>query len=322
MKILVTGAAGFIGSHLAERLAAGGHKVTGLDCYTDYYARWLKSLNATAVRAAGVEIEPLDLAMADLWEAVMDVDVVFHCAAQPGISEQTSFDAYVRNNLTATYRLLEAVRKAKELKCFVNFSTSSVYGAHATGSEETAPMPTSFYGVTKLAAEQLAMSYHREWGVPVCSLRLFSVYGPRERPEKLYSRLIGSILAGREFPLYGGSEGHLRSFTYVADIIDGCEAVLGNLDKCAGEIFNIGSDREVRTGEAIAEVEAIIGQKAKLVHMPPRPGDQIHTCANIEKAGRILGYKPRVCLHEGLEAEVEWYRSRVLPAIKERSASL
>jgi UDP-glucuronate 4-epimerase len=322
MRILVTGAAGFIGSHLAERLASRGHLVTGIDCYTDYYSRQLKKLNAEDVTAAGVKIEPLDLAIGDLWESVMDAEVVFHCAAQPGISAQTSYETYVRNNLTATYRLMEAVKNAKELKCFVNISTSSVYGSKATENEETPPRPTSYYGVTKLAAEQLAMAYCRSGKVPVCSLRLFSVYGPRERPEKLYAKLISSMLADKEFPLYGGSEDHVRSYTYISDILDGCEAVLGNIDKCVGEIFNIGGDKEARTSEAIAIVEEIIGKKAKLVRTTPRSGDQERTRANIEKARSVLGYEPRVGLREGLTKEVEWYRSKVLPGLAEGSRLL
>jgi UDP-glucuronate 4-epimerase len=313
MNVVVTGAAGFIGSHLCERLAGRGHRVVGIDSYTDYYARWLKELNAADVQAAGVRIEPLDLAMSDLWEAVMDAEVIFHCAAQPGISAQTSYDTYVRNNMTATYKLLEAARKVKDLKCFVYLSTSSVYGAHATDSEETPPKPTSYYGVTKLAAEQLVLAYHREKKLPACSLRLFSVYGPRERPEKLYPKLIDCILEGKGFPLYSGSEAHRRSFTYVDDIVDGCEAVVTNLDKCVGEIFNIGCDTDVSTGEAIAIVEEIVGRKVSLVPQPPRPGDQLKTHANIEKARRVLGYEPKVQLREGLRAEVEWYREKILP---------
>jgi UDP-glucuronate 4-epimerase len=322
MKILVTGAAGFIGSHLAERLAVGGHHVFGLDCYTGYYARWMKEQNAADVAKVGVAILPLDLASDDLSGAVSEADVIFHCAAQPGISAQTSFETYVQNNITATYRLLEAARGACGLKCFINMATSSIYGTHATDTEDSVPKPTSYYGVTKLAAEQLAMAYHREWKMPVCSLRLFSVYGPRERPEKLYPALIGSILAGREFPLYGDCCRHLRSFTYIADIIAGCEAVLANMDKCIGEIFNIGLDKETTTQEAIAIVEDILGKKARCVTKQARTGDQLRTCANIDKARRVLGYEPRVSLREGLKAEVEWYREKMLPQMKKASGLL
>jgi nucleoside-diphosphate-sugar epimerase len=142
MKILVTGVAGFIGSHLAERLISRGHQVVGLDCYTDYYAKWLKQLNARVVESAGAAMLSLDLAKDDLDEAVRDVEVVFHCAAQPGISARTNFETYVRNNVTATYRLLEAVRGVESLQCFVNIATSSIYGAQATEAEDAVPQPT------------------------------------------------------------------------------------------------------------------------------------------------------------------------------------
>lgn len=315
MRILVTGAAGFIGSHLAERLAELGHDVKGIDCFTDYYARAFKELNAKDVAARGVTIHDLDLAGDDLTAAVEGVEVVYHAAAQPGISATTPFETYVRNNLFATHRLLEATKGLPSLRCFVNISTSSVYGAHATDSEDAAPKPTSYYGVTKLAAEQLAMAYHREQGVPACSLRLFSVYGERERPEKLFPRLIHSILADEEFPLFEGSEKHSRSFTYIGDIMDGFVAVLENLDKCIGQIFNIGSDKEMTTGEGIRIVEEIMGKRARVKPAPKRPGDQLRTRANIAKARRLLGYDPRTTARRGLEAEVHWYRDKVFGKI-------
>jgi nucleoside-diphosphate-sugar epimerase len=183
MKILVTGAAGFVGSHLAERLSGLGHTVVGLDAFNDYYARALKDLNASDVRAAGVEMLPFDLACDDLTPAVEGVEVVYHLAAQPGISATTPYSQYVRNNLDATYRLLEAVRKQPSLQCFVNIATSSIYGEHATDSEETPPKPTSYYGVTKLAAEQLALAYCRDQGYPPVRCASFrfmaSASGPR-----------------------------------------------------------------------------------------------------------------------------------------------
>ena len=307
MRILVTGASGFIGSHLAERLAAEGHSVVGLDAYTDYYAREIKERNAAFVHKAGIDILPLDLAVDSLDAAVDGVDVVYHCAAQPGIAAHVSLEQYVYNNITATHRLLEASRRVKSLKCFVNIATSSVYGAHATDNEETPPKPTSYYGVTKLAAEQLVLSYQREKKLPACSLRLFSVYGPRERPEKLYPLLIDSIMHDKPFPLYEGSEHHSRSFTYVDDIIDGFLAVLSHLDVANGEIFNIGTDIEITTGEGIAIVESIMGKKARIDRKPPRPGDQLRTHATIGKARRLLGYQPKTRPEEGLKAEVAWF---------------
>lgn len=311
MSILVTGAAGFIGSHLAERLAEMGHDVRGLDCFTDYYARALKELNAKQVREKGVEFLPLDLAEDDLAPAVQDVEFIYHLAAQPGISATTAFETYVRNNITATYRLTQAAKQSPALKGFINISTSSVYGADATGDETTECKPTSYYGVTKLAAEQLVLAYARDQEFPACSLRLFSVYGPRERPEKLYPKLIRCILEDRVFPLFEGSERHLRSYTYVGDIVDGFVAVLGNWDKCIGEIFNTGTDISITTGEGIRTVEEIIGKPAKIAVKPKRPGDQLRTHANIEKARRLLDYNPTTTVRDGLEKVVEWYTQHI-----------
>ena len=310
MKILITGAAGFIGSHLAERLAGQGHDVFGLDCFTDYYSRALKEVNAAEVKSKGVELLELDLAEDDLTDAVGDIEIVYHCAAQPGICTQTPYEKYVRNNITATYRLLDAVKGSASLKFFINVATSSIYGRYATDTEDSVAKPTSYYGVTKLAGEQLVLSYNRELGFPACSLRLFSVYGPRERPEKLYPVLIRSILEGTEFGLFEGSGNHKRSFTYVDDVIDGFVAVLENMDKCLGQIINIGWDQERSTGDGIRIVEEILGKKARCVTVPKRPGDQIRTCANITKAREFLGYDPKRSLKEGLEAEVEWYREK------------
>jgi nucleoside-diphosphate-sugar epimerase len=311
MNILITGVAGFIGSHLAERLVALGHSVRGIDCFTDYYARALKELNAQQVADCGVETLTVDLAEHELDEAVDGIEFVYHAAAQPGISATTPFEAYVRNNLTATYRLAQAVKGSPALRGFVNISTSSVYGADATGPETTECRPTSYYGVTKLAAEQLVLAYARDQGFPACSLRLFSVYGPRERPEKLYPKMIRSILEGREFPLYEGSEHHLRSYTYVGDIIDGLVAVLDSFESCVGEIFNIGTDVAITTGEGIRTVEDILGTPAKIAVKPKRPGDQLRTHANIDKACKLLGYNPTTTARDGLEKEVAWYRQHI-----------
>jgi UDP-glucuronate 4-epimerase len=310
-NVLVTGAAGFIGSHLAERLAELEHDVRGLDCFTDYYAQPLKELNAQQVREKGVEFLHLNLAEDDLGQAVQNAEFIYHLAAQPGISATTAFEAYARNNITATYRLLQAARQSPALKGFVNISTSSVYGADATGNETTECKPTSYYGVTKLAAEQLVMACARDQGFPACSLRLFSVYGPRERPEKLYPKLIRCILEDREFPLYEGGEHHRRSYTYVGDIIGGLITVLDHWDKCIGKIFNIGTDVSITTAEGIRTVEEIIGKSARIARKPKRPGDQLRTHADIEKARRLLGYDPTTTAREGLAREVEWYERYV-----------
>ena len=316
MRILVTGAAGFIGSHLAERLAALGHKVLGLDCFVPNYARALKELNAGDLQAKGIEVLELDLSEDDLTSAVKGAEIIYHCAAQPGICETIPFDVYLKNNVVATHRLLEAARASAALKLFVNLATSSIYGARATDSEQAAPAPISYYGVTKLAAEQLALSYQRQYGLPCCSLRLFSVYGPRERPEKLYPQLIRALLGDTEFPLFQGSEDHSRSFTYVSDIVDGSVAVIDNMDKCIGEILNIGSDVETRTADAINVVAKIIGRQPRLVQKPQRPGDQFKTHANIAKARQLLGYQPKVTLRQGLQAEVDWYQQEIFQKVE------
>lgn len=311
MKIVVTGAAGFIGSHLAETLAQKGHTVVGIDSFTDYYSAQLKQANADDVETAGVRLHRLDLATDDLSPALQDVEFVFHLGGQPGISATVPLADYVRNNVVAMDKLLLACQPQDSLRCFVNVSTSSVYGRHAYDPEDAAPKPTSYYGVTKLAAEQLALALHREKGFPACSLRIFSVYGPRERPEKLYPKLIRSILTDTPFPLYEGSKEHSRSFTYVGDIVAGFLAVLDRPEQVIGEIINLGSDVEMTTGQGIDLIEQIMGKKARFDIQPKRPGDQLHTCANIGKARQLLGYAPYTQLEDGLKAEVAWYVNRI-----------
>lgn len=311
MKIAVTGAAGFIGSHLAEALAGQGHTVVGIDSFTDYYSAQLKQANADDVAVAGVALHRLDLTTDDLTSALEGVEFVFHLAGQPGISASTPLADYVRNNVVATDKLLLACQRQSSLRCFVNVSTSSVYGRHAYDLEDAAPKPTSYYGVTKLAAEQLALALHREQGFPACSLRIFSVYGPRERPEKLYPKLIRSILTNTPFPLYEGSREHSRSFTYVGDIVEGFLAVLDRPEQVIGEIINLGSDVEMSTAQGIDLIEQIMVKKAQFDMRPKRPGDQLHTCANIGKARHLLGYAPHTQLEEGLKAEVDWYVNRI-----------
>ncbi len=316
MKVIVTGAAGFVGSHLCETLADAGHSVVGIDNLNPYYLRDLKQLNVDDIEAKGVEFKQLDLADGQLDEAVRDANIIFHLAAQPGISATTPFEDYLRNNIIATQRLLESTTQLDSLDCFINIATSSIYGKHATESEDTVPKPTSHYGATKLAAEQLVLALQRDKGFPACSLRLFSVYGERERPEKLYPKLTHSILADEPFPLFEGSEKHSRSFTYVGDIIKGFMAAMNNVGKVQGEIFNIGTDVEITTGEGIAIVEEIIGRKASIDRKPPRPGDQLRTHADITKARKLLNYEPETEPRAGLEREVQWYRDKIFQKIQ------
>lgn len=310
MKILVTGAAGFIGSHLAEKLAQEGHDVVGIDNFSDYYDVALKEMNAKDIQSKGVKIYRLDLAEDDLREAVEGVEVVYHLAAQPGISAHVPIEGFVKDNIFATHKLLEALKVQKDFQFFVNVATSSIYGAHATDSEEAVPKPTSYYGVTKLAAEQLVLAYHREQGLPACSVRMFSVYGPRERPDKLLPKVIAGLLQNKPFPLYEGSEKHLRSFTYVGDIVEGFLLILKNLDKCNGEIFNFGFDSAISVAHLLKIAEEITGNKLRLEKKPKRPGDQMETKANIAKARLVLGYNPRTIPKEGIENMVKWYKEK------------
>lgn len=308
MKIIVTGAAGFIGSHLALRLAAQGFTVEGVDAFTPFYDTALKEENAKALADAGVRMHRLDLAAGDLRSCIADAAVIYHLAAQPGLSDTASFETYLRQNVTATHKLLEAARACPFLRMFINISTSSVYGAVATGDEGTEPRPTSYYGVTKLAAEQLVMAADREGTIPACSFRLFSVYGPRERPDKLFPKLIRALHDDLPLPLFEGSEEHRRSYTYIDDIVDGLTAAIDAWTACKGEIINLGNDTSITTGEGIRIVEGIVGRKVRVQRLPRRHGDQLSTQANITKARRLLGYAPHISPAQGLATTVTWYR--------------
>lgn len=309
MRILVTGAAGFIGSHTSERLSDMGHEVLGVDNFSDYYDLKLKELNATALSEKGIEIKKIDLCIDDLSSLFEDqIDYIFHFAAQPGIAVTSTFNDYISNNFIATQRLLDAIEPLDDKPFFVNIATSSIYGLHATMTEVEAPMPASWYGVTKLAAEQLVLAYSRRGLLQSTSLRLYSVYGPRERPDKLYTRLIDCGLNDKAFPLYDGSERHLRSFTYVQDIVDGIVSVIGREEVTNGEIFNLGTEEENSTATGIATVEKILQKKIKIDHKPARPGDQSRTKANIYKARKLLQYDPVTSLEDGLREQVAWFK--------------
>lgn len=313
MKILVTGAAGYIASHTAEHLQTLGHEVVGLDNFSDYYDVSLKQLNANALSAKGIGIEKIDLRFAEQLQSLpTDFDYIFHYAAQPGISATSSFEDYLDNNVIGTKNLLDFALKNKNLALFVNIATSSIYGIHATFDETEPPKPASFYGVTKLAAEQLVLASSRLGQLKACSLRLYSVYGPRERPEKLYTKLIANAFNNIPFPLYKGSESHLRSFTYVQDIVDGVVSVIGKEDIVNNEIINLGTEEENTTQQGIEIVEQILNKKIDLQIVEARTGDQLRTKAVIDKARKLLGYNPKTSLYEGLKAQVKWYQDNFL----------
>jgi len=309
MKILVTGAAGFIASHVAEAFAKDGHQVVGLDNFSEYYSVSLKKQNAVELEKFGVQMLHFDLRQSDFFSLPSDFDFIFHFAAHPGISSSSSFEDYFSNNLVATKNLLDFASLNKALKMFVNIATSSVYGAFATQDETSAAQPLSWYGVTKLAAEQLALAQSRAGLLHACSLRLYSVYGPRERPDKLFTKLIAAAYKNDDFPLFEGSEKHLRSFTYVGDVVSAMTAVMQRHESLNGEIVNIGTDAEFTTADGIKTVEEILGKKIQLIALPPRAGDQSRTKANIDKAKKLLHYAPNTLLKDGLIQQVKWYKA-------------
>lgn len=310
MKIFITGIAGAIGSHIAERFVARGDEVTGMDAYTDFYDPRAKRRTADELAARGVRIAEANLATDDLSALIPeDADFIFHTAAQPGISARLSYAPFLRDNIVATHRMLETLRRRTRLGGLVFISTSSVYGIYANGDEETPPSPASDYGVTKLSAEQDALAAYRDAGMPVTALRLFSIYGERERPDKLFRKLIAAIDSDVPFPLYDGARAHRRSYTYVGDVVDACELVCEKFSVCRGEIFNIGSDVTSTTGEGIDLVEKLMGKKGAYETLPPRAGEQLATSANIAKARKILGYEPKTKLGEGLAREIAWCRA-------------
>lgn len=313
MRILVTGAAGFIASHLCEKLADLGHEVYGIDNFNDYYSPKLKEMNARDIESKGVSIFRQDLN--DSLQTVFEIpyDYIYHLAAQPGISSETTLQEYVTNNIFATQNLLEAVLTYNpQLKSFINIATSSVYGIEATVDETVPAQPVSFYGTTKLAAEQLVLGLQRLGKLRACSIRLYSVFGPRERPEKLYTKLIENLYNNKPFPLFEGSVKHERSFTYVGDIVSGLAAIINNESVVDGEIINLGTDEVNTTQEGIHLVEKIMNKKLLIDHKPSRKGDQQKTAAVITKAKKLLNYVPKVTLKQGLEEQVKWYKAKFI----------
>ncbi len=310
----MTGACGFIGSHLSERLVREGHRVLGVDCFTEYYDPAIKKENVAGAMAHPLfELSTADLRTDDLAELLGRADVVFHLAGQPGIrlSWSDGFGEYVSCNIVATQRLLEAAKESG-LRRLVFSSSSSVYGevdSYPT-SEDVSPRPFSPYGVTKLAAEGLCAAYAANYDLSVVSLRYFSVYGPRQRPDMATQRIIAAARAGRTFPVYGSGD-QLRDFTYVDDV------VAANLAAAAVDVapkgpLNICGGSQASLNDVIRTVAEQMGRPLDVEFHDVQRGDVQRTHGTHARATALIGWEPVTSLSDGIAAQISWNRRSVV----------
>ena len=316
MQALVTGAAGFVGSTLVDVLLAAGHRVRGVDAFVPFYDADDKRANLAGARGAtGFELVEADLADADLAGLLDGVDTVFHLAAQAGVrgSWAGAFSEYLHHNVLATQRLLEACRE-RPVDRLVYASSSSVYGqaARYPTAEDDLPAPHSPYGVTKLAGEHLCGLYGANHGVPAVSLRYFTVYGPRQRPDMALHRLVEHGLAGTAFPLYGdGSQ--RRELTFVRDVVAATVAA-ATADVAPGTVVNVAGGSDVTLAELIDLVGRLVGRPVEVERHAVAPGDVARTGGATERARALLGWEPAVALADGVAAQVAWHRERAAAA--------
>jgi nucleoside-diphosphate-sugar epimerase len=303
MKCVVTGAAGFIGSHLCEHLLQNGHTVDGIDALVPYYAPAIKERNLAAAKLhPNFRFHELDLRHDLLDRIVAGADVVFHLAAMPGLNQSwTGFDDYMSCNVQGTQRLLETIRRVGPTR-LVYASTSSVYGRLACGDESMPTVPISPYGVTKLAGEQLCRAYADSRGFSVVYLRYFSVYGPRQRPDMGYFKFINAFLRDEPITVCGDGQ-QVRGNTYVADCV---EATMMAAEAPAGEIYNIGGGQAASVWDILQQLEMLAGRKPRIRQVPARPGDQRQTRAVTARITAQLGWKPRTTLEVGLARQWAW----------------
>jgi UDP-glucuronate 4-epimerase len=308
MKVLVTGCAGFIGSHLTESLLADDVEVVGVDCFNDNYGRAQKLRNLDHfLRIEGFEFTPIDLARGDLVELVAECDVIYHLAAEPGVrtSWGSRFELYLRNNMLATQHLLEATAQ-NPVKRFVYASSSSIYGETngAPTTEDTRPAPISPYGVTKLGGEHLCDAYRLNAEMDTVTLRFFSVFGPRQRPDMAFNQFCRSALAGEPITIFGDGR-QTRDFTYVDDVVRCTRAAATNSD-AVGRTYNVGGGLRVSVLDAISTIEKIVGRTLDIQHRPRKLGDVRATAADTTRMESELGIRPTTTLESGLRAELEW----------------
>jgi UDP-glucose 4-epimerase len=314
MKALVTGVAGFVGSTLSERLLTEGYDVVGIDSLTDYYDPAIKRDNLTLsqknARFKFIQADLNEIALLDLLDGV---EVVFHQAGQPGVRKSwgVEFEAYALANVMATQRLLEAARSSDCLRKFVYASSSSVYGeAESYPTTETdRPKPRSPYGVTKLAAEHLTVLYAANFGVPTVSLRYFTVYGPRQRPDMAFTNFTRDAIEGREISVYGDGE-QIREFTYVDDIVK-ANLLAGERPTDPGVVINLSGGASVSVNEVLTQIEEIHGSPINVHRGEVVPGDVRRTGGSTERAQELLGWSPKVNLRDGLQAQYEWMNQLV-----------
>jgi UDP-glucose 4-epimerase len=307
MKALVTGAAGFIGSSLSERLISDGAEVVGIDCFTDYYPRADKERNLTELRrAARFRLVEAPLAQTDLGRLLDGVTHVFHLAAQAGVRKSwgRDFRVYTVNNVEATQLLLEACI-ARPIERIVYASSSSVYGddVELPMSEDARLQPVSPYGVTKLAAEQLCYLYFVNHGIPAVSLRYFTVYGPRQRPDMAFRRFFSAAMRDEGLPLYG--DGHqTRDFTFVSDAVSATMAAATR--GIPGRVYNVGGGSRVEVLDVFELIRQITGRPVRIERIEAQKGDMRNTYADTRRARADLGFAPVVTLEQGLRAQFAW----------------
>jgi len=310
-NILVTGAAGFIGSTLVDRLLqTESNHVIGLDSFTDYYDPALKRANLAAISLDRFELVEEDILEANLSELIQRVDVIYHLAGQPGVRKSwgTEFGTYVDQNIVATQLLLEASRIRHNPPRFIYASSSSVYGdaeCYPT-NELDRPEPLSPYGVSKLAAEHLVSLYARNFGLPAVSLRFFTVYGPRQRPDMAFRRFIVDAINHIPITVYGDGT-QIREFTHVGDIVRGLE-MAGNTPVDPGAVINLSGGSSISVNEVLAVLEILLDQPIPVNMVGKVAGDVFRTGGSTEVAQRILGWSPEIPLELGLESEIEWVR--------------